>query len=88
MRGLCYLWGMKIPSKRYFNSEHEAQFTALYGRNHNIWHLLWMQISVEILRLLDAADDIWAVVLDVQRALNYDIVTSVTAEITRGDLCG
>ena len=39
----------------------------------NIWHLLWMQISVEILRLLDAADDIWAVVLDVQRALNYDI---------------
>lgn len=28
---------------------------------------------MEILRLLDAADDIWAVVLDVQRALNYDI---------------
>ena len=66
----------------------------MWNNGNNIWHLLWMQISVEILRLLDAADeldaadDIWAVVLDVQRALHYDIVTSVTAEITRGDLCG
>lgn len=59
-----------------------------YCEGNNIWHLLWMQISVEILSLLDVADDIWAVVLGVQCALNYDIVTSVTAEITRGDLCG
>ena len=55
-------------------------YYPIYCEGNNIWHLLWMQISVEILRLLDAADDIWAVVLDVQRALNYDI--------TQGDLCG
>lgn len=66
-----------------------VQRGPIYYGGNNIWHLLWMQISVEILRLFDAADDdIWAVVLGVQCALNYDIVTSVTAEITRGDLCG
>ena len=65
-----------------------VQRGPIYYGGNNIWHLLWMQISVEILRLLEDDDDIWAVVLDVQCALNYDIVTSVTAEITRGDLCG
>ena len=65
-----------------------VQRGPIYYQGNNIWHLLWMQISVEILRLLEDDDDIWAVVLDVQCALNYDIVTSVTAEITRGDLCG